>query len=345
MIGRFTTSGEIAPCPNETVRPHFRTARRGRSIMHIACTLAVAISAVACRSKTPEKSATSSHSASDGATDRPRAATTSTAETRDDLERYYERALREFALADFLKPDADSAPERIVAMAPLIVREIADAAPAVHFGEPVEPTPPNAETGDGPPCIVYYHEDTATLAGIECNRLAFLWMVASRDDTDGSNARACGFRMTLDADGFATYWEVLTPSGSPSVLFVAKSIEEAAEREFGAVEPGRRFAVELPVDAAPKTVVARILSDGPQPMGPFAYIDGRSHDITTLLCRCMASQIDAFRDNVYYQLRPLPRADASESNGAGRLRFLLENADQTPLDERVRFPSSRDAVP
>ena len=155
--------------------------------------------------------------------------------------------------------------------------------------------------------------------------------------------RGQGFRMTLDDNGFALFWEVLSPDPQ-RVIFAAQSVEDAAAIEFGEPAPDRQFSVERPVDESPSAVVPRILADGPQPMGPFVYIEGRHHDVTTLLCRCMPSQVEDFRKNAYFELHRLP-SDSDRTRVAGSLHKLLRKADEVSIDQLVRIPSSLSREP
>src|SRR5690606_16023905 len=234
---------------------------------------------------------------------------------------------------DFFKPAADSAPDAVITMAPLIVREAEGRFADVPFGIRVGPV---EDTTDAER-VIYYFEDDVTVSGRRHGRYTFLWQFG-RPDGAGSGAPAAqGFRMTLDDAGYALVWEAIDAS-SPRVMYVARSLEVAAAAEFGAPAAQRRYAIEQPIERAPETVVARILSDGPQPMGPFVYIDGDAHEFTTLLCRCMASQVDAFRETATYTLRPLP-ATADGDAPLSPFAALLRHANARTLDELLRLPS------
>ena len=54
----------------------------------------------------------------------------------------------------------------------------------------------------------------------------------------------------------------------------------------------------------------RVLSDGPQAMGPWVYIRRKDRMVATLLCRCMPSQVTGTLENRSYELRessqPIP---------------------------------------
>ncbi|MCA9255306.1 MAG: hypothetical protein KDA33_06695 [Phycisphaerales bacterium] len=260
-----------------------------------------------------------------------------------DTAAYYDRTTRQFSLADFIKPSGENTPERVIGMSPLIVREIAEPFADLHFGLSIEALLWKDAANEMDKRVIYYHEDTTTLAGIDWNRLSFLWIYDVERRPDMARTRIQGFRMTLDENGYAIFWEVLSPTG-PRLVYVAQSIEDAASNEFGAAPADRRFAVERPLAEAPDTIVPRILPDGPQPMGPFVYIEGQGHDITTLLCRCMPSQVDDFRKNVLYDLRPLPSGD-SDKTAISVFDDLLHGAADIPLDAVLRIPNPPSTVP
>ena len=57
-------------------------------------------------------------------------------------------------------------------------------------------------------------------------------------------------------------WEALSTDDDRRVLFVSRSLEEAAAREFGKPLPGRTFSIERAVEEAREVVVVRLLEDG-----------------------------------------------------------------------------------
>lgn len=126
--------------------------------------------------------------------------------------------------------------------------------------------------------------------------------------------------MTLGDDGFPVIFETNVSSDSQlRVLFVSKSLEEAAAAGNAAVLPERHFSIETSLDNAPRVVVARVLEDGPMPMGPFVYLSRENSSITTLICRCMPSQVRQFVETAYYELRP-----ASDSNEPQSPKFPFD---------------------
>ncbi|MCB9853994.1 MAG: hypothetical protein H6819_12910 [Phycisphaerales bacterium] len=300
----------------------------------------------ACRSEAPTKQSAADQGEPRADQPSPGSATTAPVARVNEaanLADYYERATRQFALADFLKPSGEDVPDRIVTMSPLIVREVAEPYADLHFGMSIEAALGLEKNDEPDKPVIYYHEDAATIAGVERQRLAFMWLFDKRRVDNARLLRLQGFRMTLDEKGFAIFWEVLDLS-PPRMIYVAQSVEDAAKSEFGPPEAPRRFSVELPFSEASQMIVPRILSDGPQPMGPFVYIDGHTHEVTTLLCRCMPSQVADFRHNQYFDLRPLP-AEGADHISLSDFQDLLRRTDDRPLDEVIRIPSAFSAVP
>lgn len=324
-----------------SVRSIFRTKRYRGPGTSVIWLLMLASIASACRNESSKQPTTAGRSVADSTEETSTRAPAPT----PDWTRYYEMPLRVFPLADFLKPAVGSATERVVAMAPLVVLEVDERRPERRFGLPAGMPTSTAADGESSQPVVYYVEDSTTLGGLNRDRLTYLWRYEWPNEHGDVLPETQGFRMTLDENGYAVLSELLSSTNGPGIIFVAKSVEDAAEREFGPAIPPRRFAVERPIEEAPETVVARIVSDGPQPMGPFAYVDANRHEITTLICRCMASQFDAVRNNAYYQLRPLPVEGPEASEGVREMHAVLASADSHPLDERIRIPSLLERVP
>lgn len=232
-------------------------------------------------------------------------------------ERIYERALRHFDRAAFWKPRTESVAPLVAELAPLIVQEVTS-----ESGEPRDSDRFGALSGaasdpltvePGRP-TVYYEESRTTVGGTERKQIAYVWFYEMRppNATDQSAIAVTGIRGTLGEDLFPLVWEVeeaprhrnLDEHGF-RLLFVADSVEARAIDAFGQALPGRRHVVERCIEESPDTIVARILEDGPVPMGPFVYRGGSPAAVTTLLCRCSPSQVQEIVETAYYELRPL----------------------------------------
>ena len=152
-------------------------------------------------------------------------------------------------------------------------------------------------------------------------QIVFAWRRESR------NARQ-GLRMTMSITGHPVIWEVLANPPGPDLIFVSRNLEAVAIREFGPPLPGRRFSMERDVEQASSTVIARILEDASEIMGPIVYLDANG-DVNTLACRCMPSQAKATVDAGYYQLIP-------EATSTNQPAFPI--ADEEHLRRRLRIP-------
>lgn len=157
------------------------------------------------------------------------------------------------------------------------------------------------------PQVVFHRAGTLVLGGRAFPQMSYLWRAG-----DGADRTLRGVRITLDSRGLPVIWEVLD-GGAPNdskavrVVFVAQSLEARARTAFGPPLPGRRFAVEAGA-AAPETIVARVLDEGPALMGPEVYVNGAG-EITAVTCRCMPPQVRRLVSTAWYELRRLPGDD------------------------------------
>ncbi len=136
-----------------------------------------------------------------------------------------------------------------------------------------------------------------------------------------------GIRITLNATGEPVIWEVLHDSSGADIVYVAQSLELAARAEFGPPLPGRKYSIERRLTETPNTVVANVIDDGPLPMGPVVYLRARTRDVSTLICRCMASQGGTLLGQTNYQLDSAPSATPQLCPGGA-------------LETRLRIPAS-----
>lgn len=224
------------------------------------------------------------------------------------------RTTRVFKNSLFYKPREQSASGSALELAPIIVQELQAGA--------IEPDPPQRigtwnsdQSGnrrvDASNASVYYDFSSALLNGRERRQITYAWW-----HTESVNSAVGAWqavRMTLDDDGFPQIWEVLSHPRL-AVIYVSASLERSAVRAFGSALPNRRSSIESSIDDHPTVFVARVISDGPVPMGPFVYRSRRSRGITTVLCRCMPSQIAEAVDGLWYDLVPLHRLNEGMRN-------------------------------
>jgi hypothetical protein len=215
-----------------------------------------------------------------------------------------ERAERIFAHAVFYKPSEESLSGPGGGMAPLIV-QAAEGDASLGFGAVAGEF--GHERIDLQRPTVYFDDAPVQLGGQQLDLQTFVWRYPSH-----CGSRRCasccgrGFRVLLGSDGLPILWEALSTDDDRRRLFVSRTLEESARREFGDPLPGRAFSVEADPKDARDVVVVRLLDDADVAMGPYVYLDpSPDGDVTTILCRCMPSQVDAFLETRYYRLAPL----------------------------------------
>ena len=259
----------------------------------------------------------------------------------------YQRATVEFAGADFLKPAPSNVTNLAFTLAPLILQEareegafgtssnsfgtltFSNGMPKVHTSWPA----------------MYSSADTFQHNGKAYARMAYLWFYAG--SAPGQTVAVQGIRITLDAAGSPVVWEVLSDHSGAELIFVAQSLEAAALAEFGKPLAGRRFSLERSRDEAPSVVVARVIDDGPVPMGPIVYIQAGTHDVSTLICRCMAAQARKLFRTSTYELQPLQVLPADRLKRAAREETRTPPAfwpgepdSQSRLEKCLRLPGT-----
>jgi hypothetical protein len=248
----------------------------------------------------------------------------------------YQRTGRRFERAEFFSPDPDSVPGELRWMSPLIVEEMdplqAEDSPLGRFGRLDTDVSGQVKVHPDQPTV--YHEAQPIEVGeASLEQSTFLWFYPSSQAGGETSWR--GFRMVLDQRGFAIIWELLSSDASLRILYVSKPIENAARRQYGSPLPERRYVVEPSVETHADLVVARIVGDGPQPMGPFLYLDFPARRVSTLICRCEPSQVASFPASHLYQLVEVQQADPS-------IRHVVEqalNRDAGGSIQVLRLPS------
>ncbi len=165
---------------------------------------------------------------------------------------------------------------------------------------------------------VYWDADTVQLNGKAHTRLSYVWCYSPGPDEPERRQSAPtvslghanpglalqGIRITLNSAGHPAIWEVLADDSGAKVFFVAQHVEAAARAEFGQPLPGRRYAIERSLEAAPHVVVARVLDDSPVVMGPIVYLSAGTRAVSTLICRCMPAQAKKLVSTSTYDLQP-----------------------------------------
>ena len=196
----------------------------------------------------------------------------------------------------FQPTDAGSNSNLALRLAPLIVQEAANNNTAALWQDQFGPT-------DATP-VVECTSSSVLINDRTHNQFVYSWSYPPTSRP--TLAKSQGVRLTLNVAGEPVIWEVLADSTSANILYVAQSIELAARAEFGSPLPGRKFSIERSLADAPNTIVANVIDDGPVPMGPVVYLRQESHDVSTLLCRCMASQGGTLLGQTNYELHLNP---------------------------------------
>ena len=256
----------------------------------------------------------------------------------------YERALRSFARAQFYKPQEVDPESLSFKLAPLLLQEsLATNAPLADSPGALS-THPEVDLNPAEPAV-YFSVDTLELKGKPHTRFSYLWFYPQGGQRPaGGSLPVQGVQITLSSSGIPALWEVLADTSGCDLLFVSQNLESAATLEYGKPLPGRKFSIEAATNQAPKILVARILDDGPVPMGPIVYLSAGSRDVSTLICRCMPAQAKTLTGTSTYALLPRPpgihipavvRAGVplgtfwpGETNGSAR------------LEKSLRLPSS-----
>jgi len=184
---------------------------------------------------------------------------------REDL---YARADRWFDQTVLVKPEDSERPE--FRLAPLLIQQVrsGDRTPEV-------------------PYTVYFWPTFGRWHNQVLEQFNYLWFYESEA---GGRKTPQGVRITLDTAGRPIVWEILRDRTGARILYVSQAVEGAAMREFPAPLAHRRFWVERGVSETPEVVVARVINDSETIMGPILYLEAGTHDVSTLICRCMEAQ-------------------------------------------------------
>jgi hypothetical protein len=260
--------------------------------------------------------------------------------------RIYSRATNEFATAHFLKPAEPQAPDVTFKLAPLIIQEaLADEPLRDGFGA--------LSLSNGILCLdrsaptVYVHVDQVEIGSKSRQRYTYLWCYSAGNSVQNDRALGIqGVRITTDSAGAPVVWEILADESGLDLVFVAESLEASAKKQWAKAQPGRRFVMEPARQKAPRTVVARVIADGPVPMGPIIYLQHKSGNVSTLVCRCMPAQAKSLLTSSLYQLKPIQaeNSDLLLQMVRDRLQFRAAfwpgTRDTPALEKKLRLPKT-----
>ena len=255
-------------------------------------------------------------------------------------QRLRERTTMKFTCAAFLSPLHDATAGRGVWMAPLLLQEIrcGEAPTFPKFGA-VTASESNQYAIDENRLTVYTTARRIRIGGRRYRQDTYVWFYPPAEAEEPLRYR--GFRQTLGRKGFPVIREVISSETTERIFFVSKSLERAAARQFGPPFPGRRFSVEPRCWEQHNVIVARVLADGAQPMGPFIYLDNVSLAIPNLKCRCEPSQIGEFTLSRHYQLVSLPSFEKLlAERPPAEVEDLPLPANAVQLNGVLRLPNS-----
>jgi hypothetical protein len=256
----------------------------------------------------------------------------------------YNRSTNIFAAADFYKPSGTNQEDLHFKLAPLILQEVRTNEPGQGASDVIAPDFRNAINWALP--VVYFQSDTVRIRDKTHARFTYLWFYPDRlGAPEERNLNAQGVRTTLNSSGQPAIWEILNEPDGTRLVFVAQSVEAAAQAEFGKPQRGRRYAIERSLEEASNSVVPRVFDDGPAPMGPILYLTAGTRSVTTLICRCMPTQAKSLLVTRTYELHPLEwiRQNLLRTNLAGGGQvisvFINQEAGETP-EKLLRLPNN-----
>ncbi|KHE91760.1 MAG: hypothetical protein K8F52_07910 [Candidatus Scalindua rubra] len=229
-----------------------------------------------------------------------------------------------------IHPEIHDSPGFDIYMAPLIIQEIPSGGAGDmtdRFGFVTADSSGRLHIDSTRP-VVYYFQSYIDLGGSVHQQISYLWCY-DRGNTEyfGENIGIAvqGIRMTMDSDGFPAIIELLGDTSNYRILYVSKTLEETTVDIFGKPLPGRKYSIERNQEDLPDIVVARVVERGPEPSGPFVYIQSCSHDITTLLCRCENTQFRDIEEDVLYELLPIEELYIVGINDTSWSQEILNN--------------------
>lgn len=264
------------------------------------------------------------------------------------------RTTENFDVVNLFKPIHPEIPYSLgfdIYMAPLIIQDIPPGGAGDmtdRFGLVTADSSGRLHIDSARP-VVYYSQSYVDLGGSLYQQISYLWCY-DKDNTEyfGKNMGIAvqGIRMTMDGDGCPEIIEVLDDTSNHRILYVSTTLEETAVDVFGKPLPGRKYSIERNQEDLPDVVVARVVERGPEPSGPFVYIQSCSHDITTLLCRCENTQFRDIEEDILYELLPIEGLRNVGINDTTWSKEILNNKSLRSKDEKnwllraLRLPPS-----
>jgi hypothetical protein len=248
----------------------------------------------------------------------------------------YERAKVEFREAIFFKPLEARTNDVTFTLAPLIIQEVKNPPTwgSDRFGAFYVSNGMVRVDRQRP--AVYFSADSVQFYDRAHARFSYAWFYSVGPGKEDTAPPAQGVRLTLGTNGEPVLWEVLSDPSGKEVMFVSETLEAAARAEFGAPLRGRKFAIERSLEEAPNAVVARVLEDGPMPMGPIVYLSADTRGVSTVICRCMPAQAKKLLATHTYELQPFDATNSLPLRPPAGTRVAFWPGGEPTLDRLAR---------
>ncbi len=132
---------------------------------------------------------------------------------------------------------------------------------------------------------VYTYRSEAKIHGKRYPQLVYSWWYPYRPemkvkDPAAGHIDGDTFRMTLDAQNRPAVFEVLQSCGCGHLVFVARHVEAAAEREFGSKEPGKQLFVEKDLPDQRDLIIGRVVEEPSSDVHPIVYVIAGFHEVS-----------------------------------------------------------------
>jgi hypothetical protein len=233
-----------------------------------------------------------------------------------------------FPEAILYTPDTDRGESEVQQLAPLLV--VRTGASQTELASPV-----------------FAWQRSVTVASGTHVAIEYAWaMLTAPDGSAGRILERYRLSLLLADDGFplvAAARRLSPPRDERPLIFAPASLDAAARARYGGPAPGRAFAVEATLDAAPDVIVAGILEDGPVPLGPYVYIEPAGRGVVTVLCRCSPAQFESSVAGRFYPLEETA-SDPVGDGGSSPENVRSREDPWTTLMRALRWPFGDDTT-
>lgn len=135
--------------------------------------------------------------------------------------------------------------------------------------------------------VVYTYRSEAKIAGKRYPQLVYSWWYPYRPEMkekDPAAGRIDGdtFRITLDSRNRPAVFEVLQSCGCGHLVFVARHVEAAAEREFGQKQAGKKLFVEKDIPDQRNLIIGKVVEEPSSELHPIVYVVAGFHEVSAI---------------------------------------------------------------